>query len=312
MKHTAVFALLMSLAASALAQVPVARSWVTPAIRAPHVAFRTFDSQAAKTKVSFHIYAPEIYDTAKERRFPVLYWLHGTGGGGQGIAPLSAWFDEAIRAGKIPPMLVVFANGLAESMWCDSKDGAIPMETIVVQELVPHIDAAFRTQAWRAGRILEGFSMGGYGAARLGFGHPDVFGAVSILAGGPLDPEFKGPRATANPAMRERILEATFGGDISCFRTQSPFTIAEKNAATVRGHTLVRQAVGGRDFTAPLNRGFSAHLEKLGIEHTFTEVPGVGHDALALLRGLGEENWKFYQVALSNSEPASLKPSSAK
>ena len=254
------------------------------------------------------IYTPEIYDADKERRFPVLYWLHGTGGGAQGIAPLSEWFDGAIRAGKVPPMLVVFPNGLAESMWCDSKDGAIPMETIVVQELVPHIDATFRTQNSRVGRIIEGFSMGGYGAARLGFAHPDVFGAVSILAGGPLDLEFEGPRAKENPAERDRILRTTFGGDIDYYRAQNPITTAEKNAAAVHGKTLVRLAVGGLDFTAGLNRGFSEHLKRLGIEHTFTELPGVRHDTLALLRGLGEENWKFYQVALNNSERKLPKP----
>ena len=60
------------MAAGALAQVSVTRSWVTPATRAPHVAFRTFDSKAAKTKVSFHVYTPEIYDADKERRFLAL------------------------------------------------------------------------------------------------------------------------------------------------------------------------------------------------------------------------------------------------
>ena len=137
-------------------------------MRAPRVEFHTFDSAAAKAKVSYHLYTPEAYDTEKEQRFPVLYWLHGTGGGRAGIAPLSAFFDRAIREGKIPPMLIVFPNGLATSMWCDSKDGSVPMETVVVKELVPHVDATFRTVAAREGRLIEGFSMGGYGAARLG------------------------------------------------------------------------------------------------------------------------------------------------
>jgi len=57
-----------------------------------------------------------VYDTEKELKFPVLYWLHGSGGGTGGILPLSAHFDRAIRMGKIPPMLVVFANGLASSL----------------------------------------------------------------------------------------------------------------------------------------------------------------------------------------------------
>jgi enterochelin esterase-like enzyme len=279
-------------------------TFVTPPARAPRVAFHTFESGAAKAKVSFHLYTPEIYDTEKDRRFPVLYWLHGSGGGLAGIAPVSAWFDAAIREGKIPPMLVVFPNGLASSMWCDSKDGAMPMETIIIKELLPHIDATFRTLAKREGRIIEGFSMGGYGAARLGFQYPQLFGAVSILAGGPLDLDFVGPRATGNPAERERILKGTFGGDLEYYRSQNPITVATQQADAVRDKVRVRMAVGARDNTGPLNRAYSEHLKKLNIAHTFTIVPGVGHDTLALLKGLGEANWEFYRSAFAKTAPA--------
>ena len=282
-------------------------AFVTPAVRAPRVEFHTFESKAAKAKVSYHLYTPEIFDSEKERRFPVLYWLHGSGGGLAGIAPVSAWFDMAIREGKIPPMLVVFPNGLASSMWCDSKDGAVPMETIVIKELLPHIDATFRTLAAREGRIVEGFSMGGCGAARLGFKYPQLFAAVSILAGGPLDLEFAGPRATGNPAERERILNATFGGDLDYYRSQHPITVAEQQADAVRGKVRVRMAVGSRDNTAPLNRAYSEQLKKLNIAHTFTLVPGVGHDTIGLLKGLGESHWEFYR-ALFATQPSLAKP----
>ena len=300
------FALLFAVASLASAQVQ-STSLVTPIVLAPRVEFHTFESQAAKANVSFHLFTPEVYDAEKERRFPVLYWLHGSGGGLQGIAPVSAWFDAAIREGKIPPMLVVFPNGLASSMWCDSKDGAVPMETILIKELLPHIDATFRTVAKREGRLVEGFSMGGYGAARLGFKYPQLFGAVSILAGGPLDLDFAGPRATGNPAERERILNGTFGGDLDYYRSQNPITVAQQQADAVRGKVRVRMAVGSRDNTGPLNRAYSEHLKKLKIAHTFTIVPDVGHDTLALLKGLGEANWEFYRAAFT-AKASVMKP----
>jgi enterochelin esterase-like enzyme len=253
--------------------------------------------------VSFHVYAPEVYQREKEQRFPVLYWLHGTGGGLGGIAPVSAWFDAAIRDGKMPPVLVVFPNGLATSMWCDSKDGAVPMETIVVKELVPHVDATFRTIAKREGRIIEGFSMGGYGAARLGLKFPEIFGAVSCLAGGPLDLNFQGPRTKGNPAERERILQGTFGGDLDYYRVVNPLTVARQQADAVRDQVRMRIAVGSRDNTGPLNRAFADDLKKLEIAHSFTEVPGVGHETLPLLKGLGEANWEFYRTALRPIAP---------
>lgn len=276
-------------------------NWTLPAVTASRVQHHTFQSAAAKAEVSFHLYTPEVYETDKERRFPVLYWLHGTGGGRGGIAPMSAWFDAAIREGKIPPMLVVFPNGLATSMWCDSKDGRVPMETVVVKELVPHIDATFRTIATREGRLIEGFSMGGYGAARLGLKYPKVFAGFSCLAGGPLDLDLAGPRATGNPEERERLLQGTFGGDLDYFRAQSPLTLATQKADAVRGKLRIRIAAGLRDNTGPLNRAFSDRLTELKIEHTFTKVPGVGHDTLALLRGLGEANWQFYRDVFSSA-----------
>ena len=282
-------------------------SLVTAPVRAPRVEFHTFESKAAKAKVSYHLYTPNAYETEKERRFPVLYWLHGSGGGLQGIAPVSAWFDAAIREGKIPPMLVVFPNGMASSMWCDSKDGTVPMETIVIKELLPHIDATFRTLATREGRIIEGFSMGGYGAARLGFKYPQLFGAVSILAGGPLDLDFSGPRATGNPAERERILNGTFGGDLDYYRSQNPITVAEQQADALRGKVRIRIAVGARDNTGPLNHAYSEHLKKLDIAHTFTIVADVGHDTPGLLTGLGEANWEFYRKALTVT-PSATRP----
>ncbi len=277
-------------------QVEAAPQWVTPVIRAPRLEHHTFDSAAAKAKVSYHLYTPELYDTEKERRFPVLYWLHGTGGGLGGVPYLVTHFDTAIRAGKTPPMLVVFANGLTSSMWCDSKDGSVPMETVVVKELVPHIDATFRTIASREGRLIEGFSMGGYGAARLGFTYPDEFGAISILAGGPLDVQFKGPRATANPEERERILNTVYGGDMEYFKGQSPWVLAERAARAVRGKTRIRQVVGDRDSTLPLNRDFDAHLTKLEIPHSFTVLPKVSHDTMAVFDALGEQHWEFYRA----------------
>jgi hypothetical protein len=142
-----------------------APAWVTPAARGPRLQQRIFDSAAAKSKVSFHVYVPEAHDAERDRRFPVLYWLHGSGGGLSGVPQLAERFDSAIRAGKVPPMLVVFPNGLADGMWCDSRDGKTPVETVILKELVPLVDASFRTVASREGRIVEGFSMGGWGGA---------------------------------------------------------------------------------------------------------------------------------------------------
>ena len=282
-----------------VAQAAQNDAWITPTVHAPRVEQRFFESATAKTRVSYFLYAPEVYDTDQARRFPVLYWLHGSGGGGAGVSPIAAHFDAAIRAGKIPPLLVVFPNGMKNSMWCDSKDGRVPMETVVVKELVPHVDATCRTLTNRTSRLIAGFSMGGYGAARLGFKYLDLFGTVSIFAGGPFDMELRGPRIRGNPTERDQLLQNVYGDDLNYFQAQSPLRLAEQNAAALReGRLRIRMATGERDNTLQLNRQLSEQLKQLNIPHTFTTVPGVGHDPKALLAALGKAGWEFYRAAL--------------
>ena len=276
----------------------VSLPWVTPAAPAPRVLQRVLQSATVGAPVSYHVYLPRAYETNPDR-LPVHYWLHGTEGGIAGIAPLSRHFDEAIEAGRYPAMIVVFVNGLPRRLWADSKDGASPVETVFINEVIPDVDRQFRTIATRQGRIIEGFSMGGYGAARLGLRHPNLFAGVSILAGGPMDLEFQGPRALRNPRLREQILREVCGGDLAYFQAISPWMAAESAAPKLPADPLViRQAIGVRDDTLELTRRYRDRLNQLQIEHDYSDVPGVGHEPLALIRGLGEANGRFYRRAL--------------
>lgn len=181
-------------------------AWVTDEVRAPRVHRAIFESASAGGPVSVHVYLPRAYDDEPGRRFPTVYWLHGMGGGLAGIPPLAARHDRAIAAGLVPPHVVVFVNGLESGMYCDSKDGRSPVESMIVRDLVPWIDANYRTVARREGRILDGFSMGGYGAARLGFAHVGVFGAVSMAGAGPLQPDLdEAPRLRRCARGRARV-----------------------------------------------------------------------------------------------------------
>jgi poly(3-hydroxybutyrate) depolymerase len=280
--------------------------WVTREVKAPRVSFHTFDSAAAKTKVSYHLYTPAAYDAAasKDRRFPVVYWLHGSGGGLSGIPQVARHFDEAIAAGKTPPCLVVFVNGLVEGMYVDWKDGTAPLETVIVKNLMPHIDATYRTIATRDGRLLDGFSMGGYGAARLGFKFPEMFRAVSIVGAGPMQAELiQAPRAGRKRAAE--LLAKVYGGDQAYFRSVSPPTLAELNAETITKGSLVRMVIGDKDETFENNRLFHEHLDSLKIPHTWTVLPGVAHDPMDVLRAMGDDNWAFYRAAFGEAAASS-------
>jgi enterochelin esterase-like enzyme len=273
--------------------------WVTSAVQAPRVVLRTLDSRIVGAPVSYHAYVPRAHDLPNTR-LPVLYWLHGTMGGVSGITPLAQLVDDAIKAGRIPAMIVVFVNGLPRRLWADSKNGASPVETVFISEVIPDVDRQFHTIAAREGRILEGFSMGGYGAARIGFKHPHLFAGISILAGGPFDLELRGPRAQRNPALRDYLLREVCGDDPEYFKAISPWMIAASAAPQLtRYGTVIRHAVGTHDDTRELNRSFSERMRQLRIAHDYLEIPGTGHDARALLLRLMDVDAGFYTRALS-------------
>ncbi|MFM7167690.1 MAG: alpha/beta hydrolase-fold protein [Planctomycetaceae bacterium] len=275
-------------------------AWVTREVRAPRVSFHTFDSAAAKSKVSYHLYLPAAYEREPERRFPVVYWLHGSGGGLAGIAQVARSFDAAIESGKTPACLVVFVNGLVEGMYVDWKDGSVPLESVIIRELLPHIDKTYRTVPQREGRALDGYSMGGYGAARLGFSYPQLFRGVSIMGGGPLQAELiQAPRAGRQRAAE--LLQRVYGGDQEYFRSVSPRRIAERNAEQLKSGLVIRQVCGDRDETFGVNRQFHEHLEGLGIPHTWQVLSGVEHNPLATIEKLGDSNWPFYREVFESS-----------
>lgn len=272
--------------------------WVTPRVEGSGLSFHTFRSQAAGTEVSFHMYAPPAYAADPDRRFPVVYWLHGSGGGISGISRLSSRVDDAVATGRVPPFLLVFVNGLRMGMYVDWANGRAPLETVIVQELRPHVDANWRTIATREGRLLDGFSMGGYGAGRFGFRYPELFRSVSMMGAGPMQETLeRTPRASGVRA--DDLLRNVYGGDQDRFRAVSPRRYAEQNAATLARVSRLRLVIGDRDETLENNRDFHEHLTRLGIPHDWIVLPGIGHDPMGVLTALGDRHWAFYRDAFA-------------
>lgn len=272
--------------------------WITPRVEAPGLSFHTFRSDAAGTEVSFHIHAPPASAAGPSRRLPVVYWLHGSGGGVGGVARLSARADAAMAAGRVQPFLTVFVNGLPMGMYVDWANGRAPLETVIVHELRPHIDANWPTIATPAGRLLDGFSMGGYGAARFGFRYPELFGSVSMMGAGPMQETLEQtPRASRVRA--DDLLRDVYGGSQQRFLEVSPRRYAEQNAAILARTARLRLVIGDRDETFRNNLDFHAHLRRLGIPHDWIVLPGVGHNPLAVLDALGDHHWAFYRAAFA-------------
>lgn len=247
-----------------------------------------FESAAVNSDVSYYIYLPPGYETG-EKRYPVVYWFHGAYGRPYSATPVVKRLDAAIRTGEAPEMIVVSCldpTGL--SMWTDSKDGRLPIETILTEELIPHIDGSYRTISDRSGRGIEGFSMGGYGAAYLGIKYNDLFSSVSILAGALHTPETFRER-------RRAIFDNVFSGDTEYANQRSPWTVLENNADAVRGKIKVRVFVGADDGLLAWNRNYHMKLEEFGIEHEWGVVPNSPHDLEVVMRNWEGDFFDYYQ-----------------
>lgn len=285
-------------AASRPARSTAPAKWILDPVQGENLHFKTFTSAAAGQEVSYLIYIPAEYETSGHKRYPVMYWLHGIGGVQTGLPPLVNRINEAVLAGKCPPMLAVFVNGMKDSFFCDSTDGKTPVESMIIRDLIPHIDQTYRTIASREGRLIEGFSMGGFGAGHLGFKYPELFGSVSIIDGALLDVgSIKGRHAD--------LFQRIFGGQEENFIAAMPQTLVEKNADELRGKTVIRQAVGA---LVQNNESLHERLVELNISSDYDVIEGAGHSHPNVYGGLGEKNWEFYRKALGGTGEAASAP----
>lgn len=277
-----------------LPRTPPQAEWLDPDRTAPNGAtYDTFASKVLGREVSCLVWLPPGYADDTTKRYPVIYWLHGMGsnqrGGAQMFVPHAR---TAIAEGRLQPCIVVSVNGMVRSFYCDSTDGKIPMESVIVKDLLPHVDTTYRTLVQRESRVIEGYSMGGYGAAHLGFKYPDLFGTVVINAGALIDPNL------ANPP-KDGPMFAVFGDDNARRVTEHPLQLARKNADQLRGRTHIRIGCGGDDGLLPRNKELHDLLTELKIAHDYEIVPGVAHESPVYYRKLGAAAFAFHQRSLA-------------
>ena len=245
--------------------------WIDPVKTEPagtHYKLFSTPSRGANTKASYLIYLPANYDSSSQQRYPVLYWLHGGGGSQREGGWMVKQLDAQMRAGKIPPFIIVLVQGLADVRYINSKDGSRPVEDVIIKDLIPHIDSTYRTISRREGRAIEGMSMGGYGALRLGFEYPDLFGTVSALA----------PSVIQDMDAEPEVVREPFGNDRAFWDAVSPWNMAKLNSSAIAGHTRIRILVGDKDerLLGPVTN-YHELLLSLNITHQFSIIPGATH-----------------------------------
>lgn len=260
----------------------------------PTVKHATFKSPSMGIDVGYYIYLPPGYESSQER-YPVVYHLHGGRPGSESKSVrVASYVDAAIKKGTIKPTIYVFPNGGPVS-WYDMPDLKNGMgETVFVKELLPHIDATYRTWGTREGRALEGYSQGGRGTTRIMFKHPELF--LSVAPGG----SGYGP---------ERTIQENNGYESETLRFL-PLGYNAWDLAKAYTERKDRPPLsilvwdGTKCFNYEFNLKFSDYLKQLGIEHQFLSIPDVPHTVTGSYDVKGDDIMRHHQKTFNAHRPA--------
>jgi enterochelin esterase-like enzyme len=212
-----------------------------------------YDSSTVGVKRKARVYTPPGY--SKDKKYPVLYLLHGIGGDEnewpRGGAP-DVILDNLIADQKAVPMIVVMPNGRA------SKDltprDPIPrqspafaaFEKDLLTDLIPFIEANYSVRTDRESRAIAGLSMGGGQALNFGLGNLDTFAWV--------------------------------GGFSSAPNTKRPAELIKDPEEAAKKLKLLYVACGDRDGLLRISEGVHAMLDEKKVPHVWRVIPGGGHD----------------------------------
>lgn len=153
-----------------------------------------YSSSATNTTRKCLIYTPPGYRSQTGVKYPVLYLQHGAGESELGWTmqgKVNVIMDNLIAEGKAKPMIIVMDNGYAADPASsnpsrpEAKDNRF--EENLINELMPAVEANYRTLTGRKYRAIAGLSMGAGQAQRVGFAHLDLFSAIGAFSGGARD-----------------------------------------------------------------------------------------------------------------------------
>lgn len=162
-----------------------------------HVEQILFPSKSTNVSRRAFVYTPPGYEKDTKKKYPVLYLQHGwgedeTAWSNQGHANLI--MDNLIAEGKIKPFIIVMTYGMTNDIRPGAPGGLRsfniqPFQTVLLDELIPYVDANFRTIADQKHRAMGGLSMGGFETHTITLARPDVFSYYALLSGGVYRPE---------------------------------------------------------------------------------------------------------------------------
>ena len=208
-----------------------------------------------------YVYTPPGYMAGTER-YPVLYLVHGAGDSSDSwtsVGRANRILDNLIAEGKAKPMIVVMPFGHTPDRPGGNMLANTDFGDDLIRDLIPYVDAQFRTLADPENRAMAGLSMGGSHTLRFGLTHPDLFNYIGIFSMG---------------------LGLQGDDEIAAYESANATALAR----AARELDLVYYAMGSDDFLYDTVAPTRAMLSKHGIEHVYHETDG-GHTWI---------NWRRY------------------
>src|SRR5438270_4173417 len=231
-----------------------------------------------KRVVHYCVYLPSGYDAAQQP-YPILYFLHGLGDNERTLFNSGGWtlLDDLRKQHRMGDFLIVAPEGW-RSFYVNSADGRFRYSDFFLQEFMPHIEGKYRIRKGRSARAISGISMGGYGALRFAFAHPELFSAVSAQSAALItESPHALDSASGTGAPLAGVLAPVFGKPINVahWNENSPFALAKKNAAALQKLAIYLNC--GKDDNYGFEKGAAAlhdELQKEGVKHEYHLYPG--------------------------------------
>ena len=223
------------------------------------------------------VYTPAEYNENIKNRYPVLYLQHGsfedeTGWSSQGKANLI--LDNLIASKKATPMIIVMDNGYAYKPQQNNSPQESVFEEVVINEIIPMIDAKFRTIANKEHRAIAGLSMGANQTIRIMMNNLNTFSYYGGFSG------------TSNYPSADPIDVATF--------LDGKYKDGKSVNAQIKLFWLGLGTKEPSPFPGSVG-AFRTMLEKQGIKYTYYESPGTAHEWLTWRRCLNQFAAKIFK-----------------
>ena len=254
------------------------------------------NSHVLQQVIHYCVYLPAGYDAGAaptlSKRYPVLYFLHGLGDNEQTLFNSGGWtlLDDLRNQHKMGDFLIVAPEG-RRSFYINSADGSVLYSDFFLQEFLPLIENKYRVRPGRAGRAISGISMGGYGALRFAFVHPELFSAVSAQSAALITESPQAlDAASRTGAPLAGVLAVVFGKPINVphWNDNSPFLLAKRNAAVLKKLAIYFNC--GQDDNYGFEKGAAAlhdELQKASVKHEYRAYAG-DHSLTYFLSHFGE------------------------